>query len=142
MDTNVRTKGIPIVTAILLAVVVALASTTLYFAYRTVPVNNSTSPNTIKTSSAPPIGNAVQVVSGSDAQTGDSSSSTNSITVGGTGAISYIPNEALVQVSVVTDNKTAEEATSSNAAITLSVIKALNGIGISNSSIDTQGYSL
>lgn len=143
MDTNKRTKGIPILTAILLVVVIVLAASTVYFVNRTEPKSNSASPNMIKTSPFPSTGNAFQVVSGSDAQAGDaSSSSTNSITVSGTGEISYVPNEALVQVSVVTNNQTAEEATSSNAVATLSVIKALNGIGVSNSSIETQGYSL
>jgi uncharacterized protein YggE len=139
MDANKPTRSIPLVTAILLVVVVALASTTLFFSYRTGAVNGSASPNAVKTPSVIPVVNEVPV-SGT-AQMGDASSS-NAITVTGTGEISYIPNEALVQVSVVTDNQTAEEATSTNAAIALNVIRALNSIGILNSSIETQGYSL
>ncbi len=66
----------------------------------------------------------------------------NSITVSGTGQVSYIPNEALVGVSVVTNAATAGEATTSNAATTTKVIKALNSIGVDNSSIQTQGFTL
>ena len=70
------------------------------------------------------------------------SSSKSNITVSGVGQVSYTPNEALVQVSVETQNSSAAQATTQNAKTTVSVIKALNGIGISNTSIQTQGYSL
>jgi uncharacterized protein len=66
----------------------------------------------------------------------------NSIMVSGSGDVSYTPNEALVSVSAVTENASAVGATSSNAAVTSKVIKALNGMGVSNSSIETQGYNL
>jgi len=141
MDTNRRTAGMPITTAALIVAVALLATSTAYFAYQAKP-GNSTSPGTVKVYSLPYVGNVIPVASGSDAQTGDSSSAANSITVSGAGGVSYIPNEALVSVSVVTSNNTAEEATSTDAAATVSVIKALNGIGVSNSSIETQGYSL
>ena len=64
----------------------------------------------------------------------------NSITVSGVGQVSYSPNEALVSVSVITSATTAEGATTSNAEATTKVIKALNSIGIDNSSMQTQGY--
>lgn len=140
METNKRTKSIPIMAA-LIVVIVALATSTVYFAYLAKP-SNSTVPATFKTYPLPNTGSGLSIAVGSDAQTGVASSTSNSITVGGTGGVSYIPNEALVSVSVVTNNNTAEEATSSDAAATVSVIKALNGIGVSNSSIETQGYSL
>lgn len=70
------------------------------------------------------------------------SSSANSISVTGNGEVSYTPNEALVDVSVLTQNATAESATQSNAQKLTSVIGALEGIGISNSSMQTEGYSL
>ena len=140
MDTNKRTAGIPIVAA-LIVVIAVLATSTVYFAFLAKP-GSSTSPDTFKTYSVPYAGNVIPLASGSDVQTGVASSTSNTITVGGTGGVSYIPNEALVSVSVVTNNNTAEEATSSDAAATVSVIKALNGMGISNSSIETQGYSL
>lgn len=145
METNKGTKGIPIITAALVVAVALMATSTVYFAYFARPVNQ---PNTTiqtvysKTYSIPYVGNVIPLASGSSAQTGGSSSASNSITVSGAGAVSYIPNEALVSVSVVTVGTTAGGATSSNGATTASVIKALNGIGISNSSIETQGYSL
>lgn len=67
---------------------------------------------------------------------------TRTITVSGTGLISFVPSEALVALSVVTTNSTAGEATSANAAITINVIRALNSIGVANSSIQTTGYTL
>lgn len=69
-------------------------------------------------------------------------SSANSITVSATGVASYIPNEALVVVSVSTENATAEAATRANARTMTGVIGALGAIGISNGSMQTQGYSL
>ena len=56
--------------------------------------------------------------------------------------MSFVPDEALVDVSVLTTNKTAVGATQTNALVTAKVIKALNGIGISNDSLRTQGYNL
>jgi hypothetical protein len=147
METNKRTKSIPIMAA-LIVVIMALAASTIYFAY----VAKSGNPATSKVSSAssdpsrvyslPYAGSVFQGATGSGDQTGDASSGADSITVSGTGGASYTPNEALVSVSVETNSATAEAATSSDAAATLSVIRALNGIGVSNSSIETQGYSL
>lgn len=76
------------------------------------------------------------------AQNVTSGATANSITVTGTGQVSYSPNEALVQVSIQTQNSSASAATAANAMSVASVIKALNTIGISNSSIQTQGYNL
>jgi uncharacterized protein len=144
MDTNKRTTGISITTAALIVAVALLATSTLYFAYQAGSSTKSSIPSSTvysKTYSIPYVGNVIPT-SGTNAQTGDPSSTSNSLTVSGAGAVSYIPNEALVSVSVVTIATTAEGATSSNAATTGSVIRALNGIGVSNSSIETQGYSL
>lgn len=69
-------------------------------------------------------------------------SSLNSIAVSASGQASYVPDEALVQVTVVVQNSTAEEATQSDAQRTASVIDSLEAMGISNGSIETQGYSL
>lgn len=103
----------------LLVLVVILASSTVYMAFIAYQPNPRAS-----------------------AQNVTSSSSTNSITATGVGQVSYTPNEALIQVSIENQNSSAVVATSSNAATVVSVIKALNGIGISNSSIQTQGYNL
>jgi uncharacterized protein YggE len=67
---------------------------------------------------------------------------TNSITVSGTGLVSYTPNEALLSVSVVSSATTAESASSTNAQAIAKVISSLNSIGIDNKSIETQGYSI
>lgn len=69
-------------------------------------------------------------------------SSQNAIIVSGVGEASYTPNEALIQVGVQTQNSTAEAATQTNAKRVSSVISALESIGVSNSSIETQGYNL
>jgi uncharacterized protein YggE len=65
-----------------------------------------------------------------------------SISVSGTAQVSYTPNEALLMVSVVTNAGTAQDAIEVNAASAGKVIKSLNSIGVDNSSIQTQGYSL
>jgi len=122
----------------LLVVVLVLASSTLYLAF--LALQPKSSGGTLQNQVTPklPSFNVAAV----SAQTPTATSSANSITVSGTGQVSFTPNEALIQVSVQTNNKTAEEATSSNAQDMASVIKALNGIGITNSSLQTQGYSL
>lgn len=74
--------------------------------------------------------------------TTSSSSALNAITVSASGEASYTPNEALIQVSVQTQSSTAEGATQANAQRMSSVIGALEGIGVSNSSMQTQGFSL
>jgi uncharacterized protein YggE len=144
MDTNKRPTGISITTAALIMAVALLATSTLYFGYLAKPSTPNSNPNSALYSKAyqiPYVGNAIPP-SGSNALSVGSSSTGNSITVNGAGAVSYIPNEALVSVGVITNSPTAEGATSANAATAGSVIKALNGIGISNSSIETQGYNL
>ncbi len=103
----------------LLVVIVLLASSTAYMAFL-----------------------LSQPVSRVSAQSTTATSSENSITVSGIGQVTYTPNEAIIQVSVQTQNSSAVVATELNAETVASVIKALNGIGISNSSIQTQGYSL
>jgi len=74
--------------------------------------------------------------------TSPTGSALNSVTVSATGQATYTPDEALVQVTVETMDPTAEGATQANAQSTSSVISALEGIGVSNSSIETQGFSL
>jgi hypothetical protein len=129
-------------TAVLLILVVALASSTFYltfFAYQSKPTGSASNgvPQNQGTLKLPSFGAGTA----SD-QTDAATTGSNSITVSGTGQVSYTPNEALVQISVQTENTTAVAATTSNAQDMVNVIRALNGIGISNSSIETQGYSL
>lgn len=141
MNVEKRTASIPITTAALIVAVLALAASTAYFAYQGRSGSSSTE-DKANTPTVPYFYKVVSAMSGVETQSGDPSFTTDSLTVSGTGGVSYVPNEALVSVSVVTSSVTAEEATSSNAAATLAVIKALNGIGVSNSSIETQGYTL
>ena len=114
-------------TIALLAITIILASSTMYLGYLAFQPKNHLS--------------IYDGISASG-QTNNVTSSQNSINVIGTGEASYTPNEALIQVSIQTQNSTAVAATSLNAIDVSNVIKALNGIGVSNSSIQTQGYSL
>lgn len=137
MDASRRHRGVAAATSALLVVSIALAATTTYFAYRSLaaPV---TGYSNYGGSSILSGGNAAVLAGVGQA----ADPIPNSIAVSGSGAVSFIPNEALIRVSAVTENKSAVDATSSNAAVTSRVIKALNGAGVSNSSIQTQGYSL
>jgi len=138
METNRRVS--PVVAALLVAVVL-LASSSVYLGIMAAQKStgntgpNSTVPNVVVTRL--PASNGVE---GSSQTSTDPPS--DSITVTGSSQLSYTPNEALLGVSVVTEAATAAQATSSNAATMVGVIKALNQIGISNSSIQTQGFSL
>ena len=139
MDTNVQTKNISITTAALLVAVTLLATSTVYFAFLSA---KPTSAATVGSNTYPIQGFFGNVTPLGTDSTGSSSTTGNSITVSGAGAATYISNEALISVSVVTTGTTAVGASSSNAAATENVVKALNGIGVSNSSIQTQGYYL
>jgi uncharacterized protein YggE len=70
------------------------------------------------------------------------SNSTARIVVSGTGTVSYVPDEAIVSVGVITESTTVIQATNSNSVTTSSIINALNAIGISNSSMQTQDYNI
>ena len=135
-----KKSGITTVVAALLVVVAILASSTLILAFTSLQPKPGSS-----TTGTPPVGRNLDLPSFSvatvAAQTGTVSGS-NSISVSGTGQVSYTPDEALIQVSVQTTNTTATAATTSNARDMTAVIRALNGIGISNSSLVTQGYTL
>jgi uncharacterized protein YggE len=122
---------------VLLAATLVLAGSTAYLALGSLspkqPVGNLSGEVAYKLQ-------AYQVATVSS--TGTTGSSLNSISVSGSGQASYTPNEALVQVTVQTQAPTAESATQSNARNTTNVIDALEGIGVSNSSIQTQGFNL
>jgi uncharacterized protein YggE len=138
MDVRRRSKGVATATAALGVVCLALATTTAYFGYRAY-LAPSTGYSNYVGSSLLSSGNALSPL----ATVGQAADPVpNSILVSGSGAVSYIPNEALIRVGAVTENKSAIDATSSNAAVTSKVIKALNAAGVSNSSIQTQGYNL
>jgi uncharacterized protein YggE len=140
-----RKKGqVSTAIAVLLVVVALLASSALYLSlslYQSRLTSSDANMVTQGRETLPLPSYGVATIS-SDQSDGTPASSANSIVVSGTGQISYTPNESMVQVSVQTDNATAVAATTSNAREMANVIRALNNIGISNSSIETQGYSL
>jgi len=134
-----KRKPISTTMTALLIVVVVLASSTLYLAFLAYqPKSAGTTANGGPQNSQLSSFDVANAASPSNTDT----PSANSITVSGTGQVSYAPNEALIQVSVQTNNGTAVAATVSNAKGMTNVIKALNGMGISNGSIETQGFSL
>ena len=123
----------------LAVVVLVLGASTAYFGYLTLQSGSKTSNSGLASGSAYPAASSNGL-----AATGSAGDSTpdNSISVSGAAQMSYTPNEALLSVSVVASNRTATATTQTDAAITERVIKALNAAGISNSSIQTAGYSL
>ena len=123
----------------LVVAVVILAASTAYLGLLAIQSGSKTSNSGLANGSSSPIPS-----SNGQAAAGSSGDSTpaNSISVSGTTETSYTPNEALLSVSVVASNKTAVATTQTDAVITERVIKALNAAGISNSSIQTAGYSL
>lgn len=76
-------------------------------------------------------------------QTGAGGATTNStITVSGTGLVSIQPDRAILTIGVVTQAPNASDAVRQNANEMSGVISALEGIGISNSSIHTTSYNI
>lgn len=121
---------------ILLAATLALAASTAYFAL-------GSQQNPSITNLPAEVTHRLQAYDVTNVGTGTATGSAlNSITVSASGQATYVPNEALVQVTVMTQGSTAEAATQANAQSTSSVISALGGIGISNSSIQTQAFNL
>lgn len=134
-------SGVSGIVAGLLIVVVVLASATAYLGliYLQSRPSGNTGSNLGQNIAVSSFPGRNAVVSQGQTSSGDP---VNSITVSGTGMVSYTPNEALLSVSVVSNAATAEGASSSNAQTISKVIGALNSIGIGNSSIETQGYSI
>jgi uncharacterized protein len=64
------------------------------------------------------------------------------ISVQGTGQVDVQPDRGIVTIGVITQATTAQAATQENAITINAVITALNGIGISNSDIQTSYYNL
>jgi len=134
-------RRITTTTAVLIVAIALFASSTVFLALYATQPSHSTSTGGVSPQNHGSLQLPVFNVATVTGQPG-SSSGANAISVTGSGQVSYTPNEALLQVSVQTSNTTATAATASNAIDMTNVIRALNGIGISNSSIETQGYSL
>lgn len=66
----------------------------------------------------------------------------DTITVSGSGVVQVTPDRVILSIGVVTQATTADEAVRQNANEMSAVIAALEGIGISNSSIQTTSYSI
>lgn len=73
---------------------------------------------------------------------GTSSQANNTITVSGAGQVQVQPDRAVLTIGVVTQATTAGDAVQQNANVMSDVISALEGIGISNSSIQTTSYNI
>lgn len=131
-------KGVSSLVTVLIVALVILGASTAYLGYLALQPGTKPSTGGLSNGSVFPVPSINAL-----AATGTGTSTTsNSITVSGAAQMTYTPNEALLSVSVVASNKTAQATTSTDAVITGRVVKALNGIGISNSSIETAGYSL
>lgn len=64
------------------------------------------------------------------------------IKVTGAGSVTVKANEIIIQLGVMTRNKSAQVAQQENAAITTQLIAGLNKIGIENSQIQTSSYTV
>jgi len=134
----------PIVVGLLIAVI-ALASVTTYLGV--LAMQPRLTGNTgLQESSFPVVVSHPQMASAGTLGILSTSSSavisSNTITVTGDAQVSYTPNEALLSLTVVTSNASAVAASTANAEAMSKVIRALDSIGITNSSIQTQGYSI
>jgi uncharacterized protein len=66
----------------------------------------------------------------------------NTLTVSGTSQLTVSPDEALLYISIVTDNKTAKMAQENNRVTADAVIAALRAQGLNASDIETDAYTL
>jgi len=73
---------------------------------------------------------------------GGANGTSKTISVSGMGQAEIQPDRAVITMGVVVQATTAEAAVQENANMMSSVISALEGIGISNSSIQTTSYSI
>lgn len=64
------------------------------------------------------------------------------LTVEGTGKITVSPDQAIIQIGIVTESKDAESAQSQNALISDNVLSSLNKINISSDDINTISYTI
>ncbi|MFH1327516.1 MAG: SIMPL domain-containing protein [Candidatus Bathyarchaeota archaeon] len=67
-------------------------------------------------------------------------SETNTLTVSGTGTIDVIPNKAQINVGLLTQADTADDATIENAAKMSNVVASLNGLGLLGEDMKTVSF--
>ena len=75
-------------------------------------------------------------------ETGEEHVSQNTISVIGTGKIEVLPDEVFINVSVVTERPTTQEAVDENSVITNNLISVIEKIDAENLTIQTVGYEL
>ena len=75
-------------------------------------------------------------------QLGTQTSNSKTIQVSGTGSISAAPNEAIITLAVQTQDTSATNAVSENAALMNKVVQALLSVGINQNEIQTSSYTL
>ena len=68
--------------------------------------------------------------------------SQNTISVVGTGKIKVLPDEAFINISVLTEKPTTQEAVDENSVISNNVISVIEKINAENLTIQTTGYEL
>jgi uncharacterized protein YggE len=66
----------------------------------------------------------------------------NTISVTGTGIVKVIPDEVLINISIITEEKTSEKAVNQNSQITNKVISVIEKTVAENLKIETTGYNL
>jgi len=76
------------------------------------------------------------------AQNGASSSRVSTITVGGQGAIDRNPDQAIVSLTIITNDDNATRATSANNSTYNALVAKLAGLGVPASAIRTTSYGL
>lgn len=72
----------------------------------------------------------------------DVPSTQNTISVVGTGTVKVIPDETFINISVMTERPTTQEAVDENSKITNNVISVIENIEAEELSIQTTGYSM
>jgi uncharacterized protein YggE len=75
-------------------------------------------------------------------QLGTQTSNSKTIQVSGTGSVSSAPNEAIITLAVQTQDTSATNAVSENAALMNKVVQALLSIGVDQNEIQTSSYTL
>jgi len=75
-------------------------------------------------------------------QLGTQTSNSKTIQVSGTGSISAAPNEAIITLAVQTQDTSATNAVSENAALMNKVVQALLSVGVNQNEIQTSSYTL
>ncbi len=75
-------------------------------------------------------------------ETGEVQVAQNTISVIGTGEVKVLPDEVFINVSVVTERPTTQEAVDENSVITNNLISVIENIDAENLTIQTVGYEL